>query len=250
MLSRLPRIPKRKQQLILKCFTNDVPAAAVAYSYHKNAKGERLKKDGIVDVSRPCVNRYYRHYRECIYKSLRRAPRFSGEVEVDIGFFSGRSSKKTSALVRRLAGLPVAKIVAHRKKLAKREQSKQMVLGILQRSGDVYLLPIKKKDRITLEAAIRLVVEQGSTIYSDFEQGFNKLHLDGYKHESVNHSIEYVSQKGVHINGIEGFWSEARGRMGRNFRGIPRSTLPLHIKECEFRFNHRNEMTRALKAVL
>lgn len=250
MLTRLPRISKKKQQLIFNCFVKDVPATGVAYSYHKTNKGEVVKKDGIVDVSRMCVNRYYRHYRECIYKSLRRAPRFSGEVEVDIGFFSGRSSKKTSALVRRLAGLPAAKIVAQRKKLQKREQSKQMVLGILQRSGDVYLLPIKKKDLITLESAMRLVVEPGSTIYSDFEQGFNKLHLDGYKHESVNHSIEYVTQKGVHINGIEGFWSEARGRMGRNFRGIPRSTLPLHIKECEFRFNHRHDMTRAMKALL
>jgi transposase len=43
-----------------------------------------------------------------------------------------------------------------------------------------------------------------------------------------------------HINGIEGFWGMAKTRLVK-FRGLCRSTFYLHLKECEFRFNHRDE---------
>ncbi|MFH0881957.1 MAG: IS1595 family transposase, partial [bacterium] len=43
-----------------------------------------------------------------------------------------------------------------------------------------------------------------------------------------------------HINGIESFWGYAKSRLAR-FRGVPRNTFYLHLKECEFRFNNRRE---------
>lgn len=39
---------------------------------------------------------------------------------------------------------------------------------------------------------------------------------------------------------ISGFWGLTRNRLMK-FRGLNRNTLYLHIKECEFRFNYRNE---------
>lgn len=39
------------------------------------------------------------------------------------------------------------------------------------------------------------------------------------------------------IDICEGFWGFARSRLQR-FRGLRRSTLLLHIRECEFRYNH------------
>ncbi len=38
---------------------------------------------------------------------------------------------------------------------------------------------------------------------------------------------------------ISGFWGLTRNRLLK-FRGLNRSTLYLHIKECEFRYNNRN----------
>ena len=38
----------------------------------------------------------------------------------------------------------------------------------------------------------------------------------------------------------DGFWGFIRGRM-QNFRGLRKSTLLLHIRECEFRYNYRRE---------
>jgi hypothetical protein len=42
------------------------------------------------------------------------------------------------------------------------------------------------------------------------------------------------------IDIIEAFWSFAKHRLAK-FYGIAESTFFLHLKECEFRFNHRNE---------
>ena len=42
-----------------------------------------------------------------------------------------------------------------------------------------------------------------------------------------------------HINGIESFWSLAKRRLSK-FCGVPKRTFYLHLKETEFRFNHRN----------
>ena len=42
------------------------------------------------------------------------------------------------------------------------------------------------------------------------------------------------------MNGIEGFWSVAKTRLAK-FRGLTPSSFYLHLKETEYRFNHRHE---------
>ena len=42
----------------------------------------------------------------------------------------------------------------------------------------------------------------------------------------------------VYINGLEGFWSFAIERLIK-FHGVSKEKLPLHLKEMEFRYNHR-----------
>lgn len=234
MITRAPRITKKQWDAVFTCFVQDTTAKQAAK---------------ITGVSRTCANRYFRDWRERIFAACDHAPRFEGEIEIDIGFFGGRASKFTSAYVRRLAGLDAGRIVAERKRVVKLKKNKQMVLGFLRRHGDIFLLIVESKSRRQLEAAVRLVVRKGSIIYTDMEKGLARLKFDGYTHHQINHSVGYVD-KGRHINGIESFWREARRGMGKNFRGIPRSTLRLHIKEREFRYNHRHDLAGALKALV
>ena len=42
------------------------------------------------------------------------------------------------------------------------------------------------------------------------------------------------------IIGIESLWSFAKARL-HQFKGVPKHTFLLHLKESEFRFNHRYE---------
>ena len=43
-----------------------------------------------------------------------------------------------------------------------------------------------------------------------------------------------------HINGIEGFWGLAKVRLLK-LRGMSKNMFYLNLKECEFRFNYRNQ---------
>jgi transposase len=232
MITRAPRIPALKRNKLIKCFAMDIDATAA---------GELAK------VSRPCANRWYRHFRELIYESSRQAPRFFGEVEMDQSEFGGMGSKRLKTLLARYK-----KVLTYdeyqKKAKAARSEHKVLVFGIIQRGGRVYTQIIKRADARTLTPIVRLVVEQGSTVYTDQWRGFTELKVDGYTHHSINHSEEYVNQKGQHSNTIESFWSFAKRRM-RKFNGIARTTLPLHLKESEFRYNEK-DAAAALKALI
>jgi transposase len=63
----------------------------------------------------------------------------------------------------------------------------------------------------------------------------------GYKkHYRVNHVKDEFANSKSHINGIENFWGIAKMRLSK-FRGLNKQTFYLHLKETEFRFNHRNQ---------
>lgn len=246
MISGSSHITKKQQQALLKAFADDKMAtmAAEDCKVHKNT-----------------ADRWYRHFREKIYHSLRHAPRFFGEVEMDQSEFAGRGHKRMKTLLARYKKvLPYAEYQARAKEL--RREHKVMVFGILQRGGDVYTRIIKRADTDTLLPIVRLVVEpsclvftpnaekmqKNTIIYTDKWRAFTKLGLDGYIHKSVNHSESYSDKKGTHINGIEAFWSFAKRRLTK-FNGLPTQTIQLHIKECEFRYNNK-DVLKAMKKVI
>jgi len=233
-MMRASRISTRARNALFKCFVLDMSATQAA---------------AMSKVSRPCANRYYREYREKIYRALRKAPRFSGEVEIDQAFFGGRGGHDARAQLKALSELPLPRREYERRAKLIRKNMKIQVFGIRQRFGDVYVQIIPKADKNTLMPIIRLVVEEGSTIYTDQWRGFADLKIDGYTHKSINHSLEYSDKKGTHINSIEAFWSYAKRRMAK-FNGISRTTWQLHLKECEFRYNHKDDLATALKALL
>ena len=75
------------------------------------------------------------------------------------------------------------------------------------------------------------------------------LVLDGYKHKRINHSKEYSNGRGTHVNGIENFWSFAKRRLAK-FNGVSRKTFLLHLKECEFRYNNKDDILKTLKRII
>ena len=80
-----------------------------------------------------------------------------------------------------------------------------------------------------------------SIIHSDGWRSYNGLVDMGYKKNFwVHHGEHEFACGNCHINGIESFWSYAKRRLAK-FNAVPRKTFLLHIKECEFRFHHREE---------
>ncbi len=69
---------------------------------------------------------------------------------------------------------------------------------------------------------------------------YDGLVTDGYKHHRVHHHQNEFARGKNHVNGIESFWSFAKFRMAK-LRGVRREKFLLHLKECEWRWNHRRQ---------
>ena len=54
------------------------------------------------------------------------------------------------------------------------------------------------------------------------------------------HSESEFARGKSHVNGIENFWSFAKRRLAKS-NGRSSDAFVLHLKECEWRYNHRRE---------
>ena len=128
---------------------------------------------------------------------------------------------------------------------------KTIVFGILKREGQVYTQIIPDCTRKTLRAAIQGKIGTQTIINSDGLSGYDGLVDLGYtEHYRVFHGRNEFARGEQHINGIESFWSFAKRRLAK-FNGLASHTFHLHLKECEFRFNHRNgDLYRAVLQLL
>ena len=50
------------------------------------------------------------------------------------------------------------------------------------------------------------------------------------RHESVNHSVEFVSASGVHTQNIESYWAQAKLKLKR-MKGVAAEKLPSYLDE-------------------
>lgn len=174
----------------------------------------------LTGLNRNTVNRFLRAIRQRLAEFCEQQSPFSGEIEVDESYFGAR----------RIKG-----------KRGRGAYGKTIVFGVFKRNGKVYTEIVPDCSKATLQAIIRGKVNPESIIYSDGWRGYNGLVDVGYgKHLRVDHGRNEFTRGKTHINGIEGFWGFAKSRLTR-FRGMNKDTFFLHLKECEFRFNHREQ---------
>ena len=217
MLKRKPRLGRVKRRKLLAHFANDVTATQAAH---------------LVGVNRNTANQWYRNFREQIRVHQEQDfPKLSGEVELDESYFGGQRKKKHAK---------------DRRKRGRGAENKVPVFGILKRDGRVYTQIIKNASKQELLPIVRLLVRRKSTIYTDKWKSYDGLVFDGYRHYRINHSKQYSDRRGNHVNGIENFWSFAKRRLAK-FNGISRTTFLLHLKECEFRANHKGAILEELR---
>jgi len=177
----------------------------------------------LTGLNRNTVNRLLACLRERMAEACELERPFSGTIEVDESYFGPRR-------VKGKAGRGAGK--------------KTPVFGIYKRGDKVYTEVVPDCSKAVLLPAIRGKVALDSVIHSDGWRGYDGLVDMGYKkHLRVDHSANEFSSRrvrGNHINGIEGFWGYAKTRLAR-FRGMHPETFLFHLKECEFRFNHRRD---------
>lgn len=75
----------------------------------------------------------------------------------------------------------------------------------------IEICPNNKRDESTLLSLIKKHIAPGTEIHSDCWKGYKNLIEHGYKHKTVNHSVEFVdSDSGAHTQDIESSWRVAR----------------------------------------
>ena len=115
------------------------------------------------------------------------------------------------------------------------------MFGLLKRDGYVYTEIIPNARKATLQGIIRGKVDLESVIHSDGWRGYHGLVDLGYaKHFRVFHGENEFANQHSHINGIESFWGYAKLRLAKK-KGIRQEMFYYHLKETEFRFNHRRD---------
>jgi transposase len=156
--------------------------------------------------------------RKRVAEACERNSPFQGEVEADESYFGPRRVRGRRG---RGAG------------------GKTIVFGLLKRGNEVYTEIVANASKAALQAVIRGRVRPESVLHTDGWRGYDGLVDLGFdKHFRVSHSDNEFVRGPQHVNGIESFWSFAKRRLLK-FNGIPKHTFYLHLKETEFRFNHR-----------
>lgn len=235
-----------QRELLIKSFCNDVTATQAAR---------------FADVDRNTANLWFSIIRQLIIDATKNSPRFKGVVEMDQAFFGRKRKKKKVKRPKHGLnyGLMGVGFKPGWRKGDNRPEDLLEVFGVLERGkpNRVYTHIVKRGDRKTLIPIVHLVVEGESTIYSDAHRSFDNIRLSGYEHGVINKQKHFVTMNGkvikplksTHINTIESFWGMAKERL-RKFRGIRRSAYPIHIKECEFRYNHRHDLEKSVRGLL
>ena len=205
------KLSRYKLLKVVDCFCIDVDAT---------------KSSQLLQINRNTTNRYFNLFRQLIAAHQQaEMEQFIGVVEVDESFFGPA----------RVRGRP-----GPRKR--GRGTMKQPVFGIYERNGRVYTELITDCSAKTLQKIIRGRISSESVIHSDGWRGYDGLVDVGFdKHLRINKSKHFAS-KGIHINGIEAFWSFTKRRLSK-FNGVKKN-FELHLKECEWRYGKSTDQLR------
>jgi transposase-like protein len=209
------KISERKFREILRYFALDLTASDTAR---------------LTGVSVRSINNIYIKIRYRLANESEKQTPFSGVIELDESYFGPK----------RIRG-----------KRGRGAKGKTIVFGILKRDDKVYTEIVPDASSASLSRVIRGHVSIDSIINTDGWRGYNGLVDVGFeKHYRVHHGKNEFAKGHQHINGIESFWSFAKARLMK-FKGVPKHTFYYHLKETEFRFNHRhNDLYKILLTLL
>jgi transposase-like protein len=119
--------------------------------------------------------------------------------------------------------------------------NKTMVVGAVQRGGDIRLQVVSDNSRRVLHEFIRSkTAPDAEAIYTDEWQAYQGIADHDTRHETVNHHAkEWVNGK-VHTNTVEGVWSLFKRSIVGSYHKVSTKHLDRYLDELEWRFNNRD----------
>ena len=120
--------------------------------------------------------------------------------------------------------------------------TKIVVLGILERGGNVRTVALQGKDENATEIRPLLQehIDPNARLITDGHSAYRTIERKMRKHDVINHEEAYV-RGDIHTQNIEGYWSLLKRGIVGTFHHVSRHRLPMYLGEFEYRFNHRDQ---------
>jgi transposase-like protein len=182
----------------------------------------------------------------------KKAPiQLSGEVESDECYIVA-GQKGQPEKVKKTNRTPRRRKLKGKRGRGTSGDEKNPVLGFVERGGLVHLQVVDNVQQKTIQPIIESVIAQGTLIYTDEYNIYERLEEWGYGHKTVNHSEgEYARDEDgdgfheIHCNTQEGIWSLLRSWL-RPHRGVSQEKLPFYVGFFEWIHNLRKRGKRAV----
>ena len=131
-------------------------------------------------------------------------------------------------------------------------KGKTILMGMVERDGDIITRTIEKRTRIELMGHINENVKAGTEIHTDELPGYARLsHSTQYNHKSVDHSKkQYVGSHGETTNTVEGFFMHLKRTISGTHISVSPKYLMNYTREAEFIYNRRKNQASILTDLL
>ncbi|MGH7867091.1 MAG: IS1595 family transposase [Candidatus Dormibacteraceae bacterium] len=131
----------------------------------------------------------------------------------------------------------------YRRPKGKAKDNKTMVLGAVERGGDIRLEVREgpgRESKVSYRSFVKdSVDEKAEFIFTDSDYSWGDMTTWDTKHRKVDHGREEWVRGIVHTNTVEGVWSLFKRSVVGTYHQMSAKHLPAYLDEMAFRFNNR-----------
>lgn len=118
---------------------------------------------------------------------------------------------------------------------------KTPVFGMVERKGKLNAAVVENVKASTIQPIVNESVAKGSAIMTDEFGIYNRLQKNGYSRQVIRHAVKEYVRGSVHVNNVEGFWSQLKRGISGTHVWVSRRHLQKYVDEFAFRYNQRSD---------
>ncbi len=128
----------------------------------------------------------------------------------------------------------------HKGKRGRGSENKTSVVGLVERKGDLKAQVTQNTNSSTIHSLIKDNVNLDVEIITDEYRSYNVVRRMGFNHQTVSHVKEQWANGTIHVNTIEGFWSQLKRSINGTYHCVSPKYLQLYVDEFAYRYNQRS----------